>query len=112
MQYPARQRAEAAHGCGSTAVLAGLGTGARAAAKTRIVHLTEDKDAEGYRLSSASTTGWVRARGTVKPSRVRYPGPLALAQGGCQHARDSDPASSPAATRLWMADESICWSAS
>ena len=66
-------------------VLAGLGLELKAA-KTRIVHLTEDKDAEGVDFLGFHHR-WVRARGTVKPSRVcflaRWP-----SRKAAQHARD------------------------
>jgi group II intron reverse transcriptase/maturase len=66
-------------------VLAGLGLELKAA-KTRIVHLTEDKDAEGFDFLGFHHR-WVRARGTVSPSRVcflaRWP-----SRKAAQHARD------------------------
>ena len=67
------------------AVLGGLGLELKAA-KTRIVHLTEDKDAEGFDFLGFHHR-WVRARGTVSPSRVcflaRWP-----SRKAAQHARD------------------------
>ena len=66
-------------------VLAGLGLEVKAT-KTRIVHLTEGKDAEGFDFLGFHHR-WVRARGTVSPSRVcflaRWPSRKAT-----QHARD------------------------
>ena len=66
-------------------VLAGLGLELKAA-KTRIVHLTEDKDAEGFDFLGFHHR-WVRAQGKVKPSRVcflaRWP-----SRKAAQHARD------------------------
>ena len=66
-------------------VLAGMGLELKAA-KTRIVHLTEGKDAEGADFLGFHHR-WVRARGTVKPSRVRF---LARwpSRKAAQHARD------------------------
>jgi group II intron reverse transcriptase/maturase len=79
-----RQQAEAAL-ARLTAVLGGLGLELKAA-KTRIVHLTEDKDAEGFDFLGFHHR-WVRARGTVSPSRVcflaRWP-----SRKAAQHARD------------------------
>ncbi len=79
-----RQQAEAALEQLRT-VLAGLGLELKAA-KTRIVHLTEDKDAEGFDFLGFHHR-WVRARGKVKPSRVcflaRWP-----SRKAAQHARD------------------------
>ena len=79
-----RQQAEAAL-ARLTAVLAGLGLELKAA-KTRIVHLAEDKDAEGFDFLGFHHR-LVRARGTVKPSRVcflaRWP-----SRKAAQHARD------------------------
>ena len=84
-------------------VLAGLGLELKAA-KTRIVHLTEDKDAEGLDFLGFHHR-WVRARGTVKPSRVcflaRWP-----SRKAAQHARDRI-RQITARKRLWMADEQI-----
>lgn len=66
-------------------VLAGLGLQVKAA-KTRIVHLAEGKDAEGFDFLGFHHR-WVRARGTVRASRVcflaRWPSRKAT-----QHARD------------------------
>jgi group II intron reverse transcriptase/maturase len=66
-------------------VLSGLGLELKAA-KTRIVCLTEDKDAEGFDFLGFHHR-WVRARGTVSPSRVcflaRWP-----SRKAAQHARD------------------------
>ena len=66
-------------------VLGGLGPELKQS-KTRIVHLTEDKDAEGFDFPGFHHR-WVRARGTVKPSRVcflaRWP-----PRKAAQHARD------------------------
>jgi RNA-directed DNA polymerase len=66
-------------------VLATLGLEVKAA-KTRIVHLVEGKDAEGFDFLGFHHR-WVRARGTVNPSRVcflaRWPSRKAT-----QHARD------------------------
>jgi group II intron reverse transcriptase/maturase len=68
-----------------TTVLAQLGLELKAA-KTRIVHLTEGKDAEGFDFLGFHHR-WVRARGTVSPRRVcflaRWPSRTAT-----QHARD------------------------
>jgi group II intron reverse transcriptase/maturase len=68
-----------------TTVLAQLGLELKAA-KTRIVHLTEGKDAEGFDFLGFHHR-WVRARGTVSPRRVcflaRWPSRKAT-----QHARD------------------------
>ena len=68
-----------------TTVLARLGLELKAA-KTRIVHLTEDKDAEGFDFLGFHHR-WVRAQGKVKPSRVcflaRWP-----SRKAAQHARD------------------------
>ncbi len=79
-----RQQAEAAL-ARLRQVLAGLGLELKAA-KTRIVHLTEDKDAEGFDFLGFHHR-WVRARGTVSPSRVcflaRWP-----SRKAAQHARD------------------------
>ena len=79
-----RQQAEAAL-ARLTAVLGGLGLELKQS-KTRIVHLTEDKDAEGFDFLGFHHR-WVRARGTVKPSRVcflaRWP-----SRKAAQHARD------------------------
>ncbi len=65
--------------------LAGLGLEVKAT-KTRIVHLTEGKDAEGFDFLGFHHR-WVRARGTVSPRRVcflaRWPSRKAT-----QHARD------------------------
>jgi RNA-directed DNA polymerase len=66
-------------------VLGGLGLEMKQA-KTRIVHLTEGKHAEGFDFLGFHHR-WVRARGTVKPSRVcflaRWP-----SRKAAQHARD------------------------
>ena len=79
-----RQQAEAALER-LTAVLGGLGLELKQS-KTRIVHLREDKDAEGFDFLGFHHR-WVRARGTVKPSRVcflaRWP-----SRKAAQHARD------------------------
>jgi group II intron reverse transcriptase/maturase len=79
-----RQQAEAALER-LNAVLAGLGLEPKAA-KTRIVHLTEDKDAGGLDFLGFHHR-WVRARGTVRRSRVcflaRWP-----SRKAAQHARD------------------------
>jgi group II intron reverse transcriptase/maturase len=79
-----RQQAEAAL-VRLTELLAELGLEPKAA-KTRIVHLTEDKDAEGFDFLGFHHR-WVRARGTVSPSRVcflaRWP-----SRKAAQHARD------------------------
>ena len=79
-----RQQAEAAL-ARLTAVLGGLGLELKQS-KTRIVHLSEDKDAEGFDFLGFHHR-WVRARGTVKPSRVcflaRWP-----SRKAAQHARD------------------------
>ena len=68
-----------------TTVLARLGLELKAA-KTRIVHLTEGRDAEGFDFLGFHHR-WVRARGTVRASRVcflaRWPSRKAT-----QHARD------------------------
>ena len=97
-----RQQAEAALER-LTAVLAGLGLELKAA-KTRIVHLTEGKDAEGFDFLGFHHR-WVRARGTVKPSRVcflaRWP-----SRKAAQHARDRIRQITER-KRLWMADEWI-----
>ena len=83
------------------AVLAGLGLELKAA-KTRIVHLTEDKDAEGFDFLGFHHR-WVRARGTVSPSRVcflaRWP-----SRKEAQHARDRIRDITDR-KRLWVADE-------
>ena len=95
-----RQQAEAAL-ARLEAVLAGLGLELKAA-KTRIVHLTEDKDAEGLDFLGFHHR-WVRARGTVSPSRVcflaRWP-----SRKAAQHARDRI-RQITGRERLWMADE-------
>ena len=79
-----RQQAEAAMER-LRVVLGGLGLELKAA-KTRIVRLTEDKDAEGFDFLGFYHR-WVRARGKVKPSRVcflaRWP-----SRKAAQHARD------------------------
>jgi Reverse transcriptase (RNA-dependent DNA polymerase) len=79
-----RQQAEAAL-TRLRQVLGGLGLELRQS-KTRIVHLTEDEDAEGPDFPGFHHR-WVRARGTVKPSRVcflaRWP-----SRKAAQHARD------------------------
>jgi len=79
-----RQQAEAAL-ARLTAVLGGLGLQLKQS-KTRIVHLREDKDAEGFDFLGFHHR-WVRARGTVSPSRVcflaRWP-----SRKAAQHARD------------------------
>jgi RNA-directed DNA polymerase len=97
-----RQQAEAALER-LTAVLAGPGLELKAA-KTRIVHLTEDKDAEGFDFPGFHHR-WVRARGTVKPSRVcflaRWP-----SRKAAQHARDRIRQITER-KRLWMAGEWI-----
>jgi RNA-directed DNA polymerase len=97
-----RQQAEAAL-ARLTAVLGGLGLELKAA-KTRIVHLREDKDAEGFDFLGFHHR-WVRARGTVKPSRVcflaRWP-----SRKAAQHARDRIRQITDR-KRLWMADEWI-----
>ena len=97
-----RQQAEAAL-ARLTAVLGGLGLELKQS-KTRIVHLKEDKDAEGFDFLGFHHR-WVRARGTVKPSRVcflaRWP-----SRKAAQHARDRI-RQITGRTRLWMADESI-----
>ena len=84
-------------------MLAGLGLELKAA-KTRIVHLTEDKDAEGFDFLGFCHR-WVRARGTVSPSRVcflaRWP-----SRKAAQHARDRI-RQITGRSRLWMADEWI-----
>src|ERR1700757_3351004 len=68
-----------------TTVLARLGLELKAA-KTRIVHLTEGRDAEGFDFLGFHHR-WVRARGTVSSRRVcflaRWPSRKAT-----QHARD------------------------
>ena len=67
-------------------------------------HLTEDKDAEGFDFLGFHHR-WVRARGTVKPSRVcflaRWP-----SRKAAQHARDRI-RQITGRKRLWMADEWI-----
>ena len=97
-----RQQAEAAL-ARLRQVLAGLGLELKAA-KTRIVHLTEDKDAEGFDFLGFHHR-WVRARGTVSPSRVcflaRWPSRKAT-----QHARDRIRQITDR-KRLLMADEWI-----
>jgi group II intron reverse transcriptase/maturase len=97
-----RQQAEAAL-ARLTAVLGGLGLELKQS-KTRIVHLKEDKDAEGFDFLGFHHR-WVRARGTVKPSRVcflaRWP-----SRKAAQHARDRI-RQITGRTRLWMADEWI-----
>jgi group II intron reverse transcriptase/maturase len=97
-----RQQAEAAL-ARLTAVLGGLGLELKQS-KTRIVHLTEDKDAEGFDFLGFHHR-WVRARGTVKPSRVcflaRWP-----SRKAAQHARDRIRQITDR-KRLWMADEWI-----
>ena len=79
-----RQQAQDALARLNTA-LAGLGLEVKAT-KTRIVHLTEGKDAEGFDFLGFHHR-WVRARGTVSPRRVcflaRWPSRKAT-----QHARD------------------------
>jgi RNA-directed DNA polymerase len=84
-------------------VLAGLGLELKAA-KTRIVHLTEDKEAGGFDFLGFHHR-WVRARGTVKPSRVcflaRWP-----SRKAAQHARDRIRQITDR-KRLLMADEWI-----
>ncbi len=66
-------------------VLGGMGLELKET-KTRIVHLTEGEDAEGADFLGFHHR-WVRARGTVKPSRVcflaRWP-----SRKAAQHARD------------------------
>src|SRR5260370_7932659 len=95
-----RQQAEAAL-ARLTAVLGGLGL-ERKQSKARIVHLREDKDAEGFDFLGFCHR-WVRARGTVKPSRVcflaRWP-----SRKAAQHARDRI-RQIPDRKRLWMAPE-------
>jgi len=97
-----RQQAESAL-ARLEAVLAGLGLELKAA-KTRVVHLREDKDAEGFDFLGFHHR-WVRARGTVKPSRVcflaRWP-----SRKAAQHARDRIRQITDR-KRLWMADEWI-----
>jgi hypothetical protein len=84
-------------------VLGGLGLELKQS-KTRIVHLTEDKDAEGFDFLGFHHR-WVRARGTVKPSRVcflaRWP-----SRKAAQHARDRI-RQITGRSRLLMADEWI-----
>jgi RNA-directed DNA polymerase len=97
-----RQQAEAAL-ARLTAVLGGLGLELKQS-KTRIVHLREGKDAEGFDFLGFCHR-WVRARGTVKPSRVcflaRWP-----SRKAAQHARDRIRQITDR-KRLWMADEWI-----
>lgn len=50
--------------------LAGVGLSLKAD-KTRIVHLTEGKNAEGFDFLGFYHR-WVRARGTVRPSRICF----------------------------------------
>ena len=97
-----RQQAEAAL-ARLTAVLGGPGLELKQS-KTRIVHLTEDKDAEGFDFLGFCHR-WVRARGTVKPGRVcflaRWP-----SRKAAQHARDRIRQITDR-KRLLMADEWI-----
>ena len=97
-----RQQAEAALKR-LTAVPGGLGLELKQS-KTRIVHLTEDKDAEGFDFLGFHHR-WVRARGTVKPSWVcflaRWP-----SRKAAQHARDRIRQITDR-KRLLMADEWI-----
>ena len=97
-----RQQAEAAL-ARLTAVLGGPGLELKQS-KTRIVHLTEDKDAGGFDFLGFHHR-WVRARGTVKPSRVcflaRWP-----SRKAAQHARDRIRQITDR-KRLLMADEWI-----
>jgi len=97
-----RQQAEAAL-ARLRQVLGGLGLELKQS-KTRIVHLTENKDAEGFDFLGFHHR-WVRARGTVKPSRVcflaRWP-----SRKAAQHAHDRI-RQITGRTRLWMADEWI-----
>ena len=83
------------------AVLAGLGLEMKAT-KTRIVHLTEGKNAEGFDFLGYYHR-WVRARGTVSPRRVcflaRWPSRKAT-----QHARDQIRQLTER-KRLWVPDE-------
>ena len=82
-------------------VLAGLGLELKAT-KTRIVHLTEGKGAEGFDFLGFHHR-WVRARGTVSPRRVcflaRWPSRKAT-----QHARDRIRQLTER-KRLWLPDE-------
>ncbi|MGH3970597.1 MAG: group II intron reverse transcriptase/maturase [Mycobacterium sp.] len=82
-------------------VLADLGLEVKAA-KTRIVHLTEGKIAEGFDFLGFHHR-WVRARGTVSPRRVcflaRWPSRKAT-----QHARDQIRQLTER-KRLWLPDE-------
>jgi RNA-directed DNA polymerase len=97
-----RQQAEAALER-LRSVLGGLGLELKAA-KTRIVRLTEGKDAGGFDFLGFHHR-WVRAKGKVKPSRVcflaRWP-----SRKAAQHARDRIRQMTER-KRLWVPDEQI-----